>query len=118
MSTILKSILVVLSISSTHAYALECITDTQETYTVQPGTENTIDINGSLFNYMKVEEFSDDLTNIHSTWLQDENGVIALLSVITKNDNVQRTIHVIEGDVLKIGECQDGNIHSTSSAVR
>lgn len=106
MSTILKSILLVLSISSTHAYALECITDTQETYSIQPGTDDTVDINGSLFHYLKVEEFNDNKTNIHATWLQDDDGVIALLSVITKNnDDVQLKIHIIEGDVLKIGEC-------------
>lgn len=100
--------MVVLSLMSFNASALECIDDANNHYIIEPGVEDSVLINNTSFYHLNTEEFKDSETTIHATWLQDETGTIALLSVISKNKSkeVQTKLHFVQGDVMYKGNCK------------
>ncbi|WEM33505.1 hypothetical protein EJP02_444 [Escherichia phage EJP2] len=108
MKKIFFSTLVVLSLLSFNVSALECIDDADNHYIIEPGEEDSVLINNTEFYKLNTEEFKDTETTIHDTWLQDESGTIALLSVITtkKSKEVQTKLHFVQGDEMYKGICK------------
>ena len=98
---------IVLTLCSPFASAMTCVDEGQNKYFIEPYGDSAILLNEMPFHEIRVEEFNDPDTNIHSTWLQDSNGAIVLISVVTnKNSNNASTkLHVIEGSEMSIGIC-------------
>ncbi len=88
--------------------AMTCIDEGDNKYFIEPYGDNSILMNEMPFHEIRVEQFDDPNTSIHSTWLQDSDGAIVLLSVITnKNLNTSSTkLHVIEGSEMSVGTCE------------
>lgn len=95
-------------LTSTSVNAILCTDAFGEEYTIEPGNTNSIFINDVEFKEIKVDEYKDTNTTIHATWFGDENGVIALLSVLSTNHGKDARIklHLIKGEKLQIGECK------------
>lgn len=89
-------------------YAMTCVDEAQNKYFIEPYGDNSILLNEMPFHEIRVEEFNDENSTIHSTWLQDADGAIALLSVYTnKTSNTSSTkLHVIEGSEMSVGDCK------------
>lgn len=98
----------VLALCSHSALASSCVDEAQNQYYIEPYGEDSILINEIPFHQLRVEEFKDTDTNIHETWLQDADGAVALLSVITNNNtNASVTkLYVIEGSEMNVGTCK------------
>lgn len=106
----MKSILMgaVLTLCSTYATASQCIDEASNQYFIEPYGDNSLLINEIPFHEIRVEEYNGKDTSLHETWLQDSDGAIALISVITnKNDSTAtRKLYLIEGSDMSVGICK------------
>lgn len=108
MKKIISTVMVALSLLSAPAFALDCTDENGDTYQIEPSESGDVTINSVTFHELRIEEYKDSVTEIHSTWLQDDTGMIAMISVVSPIDGstAKVTLHYVRGDQMTISECK------------